>query len=296
MSRLLLLSLVLVACGGASANVDPLGPDAAAPSASDGGAPGNDAATPDAAIVGGPRVRIRLAIGTEAFTHTDGLSGQTPVAQKIGISGLALYLSESDTAPLVVYDLGKSFVLADLTAGKSTLLAEVPMRALRAGRYLRARTFISHVEYEVATQMHAGGLTTAGTIAGTQALTDGVSLLGTARNGGFFHYQFKIGGNPYGAPSEGDGAPMPVVPEGGGFALRKESGRAFYAYPCDVVVDPAAAGDWSVTMTLNMDKNFRWADQSDPGYRAGVWDATPTSFEPVMKFGANAFELSSIRE
>ncbi len=291
----LLLSLVLVACGGASASVDPLGPDGAAP-ALDAGTVANDAASADAAPIDGPRVRIRLAVSTEPFTHTDGLSGQTPVAQKIGIAGLALYTSETDASPLVVYDLGRSFVLADLAAGKTTLLAEVPLRALRAGRYLRARTFISHVEYEVATQMHAGGLTTAGTIAGTQALTDGVSLLGATRNGGFFHYQFKIGGSPYGAPYEGEGAPMPVVPEGGGFALRTEAGRAFYAYPCDVLVDPAAAGDWNVTMTLNMDKNFRWADQSTPGYRAGVWDATPSTFEPVMKFGANAFQLSSVRD
>lgn len=295
MKRLLFLSLVLVACGGSAADVYPTGPGAdAAPPTADGGA--RDGAAADGAPIEGPRVRIRLAIATEPFAHADGLSGQTPVAQKIGISGLALYTSDADASPLVVYDLGTSFVLADLAAGKSTLLAEVPLRSLRAGRYLRARTFISHVEYEVATQMHAAGLSTAGTIAGTQALTDGVSLLGAARNGGFFHYQFKIGGSPYGAPSEGDGAPMPVVPEGGGFALRKESGRAFYAYPCDVVVDPAATGDRSVTMTLNMDENFRWADQNDPGYRAGVWDATPTTFEPVMKFGANAFELSSVRE
>jgi hypothetical protein len=286
--------LLLLACGGSGATIDPSLGDAAkageVPDGGDAAAPKDDAARPD-----GPTVRIRLAVSTEPFRHSDGLSGQTPVAQKIGISGLLLYTSAGDTAPLVVYDMGKAFVLADLGAGQNTLLAEVPMKSLRAGRYRYARTFISHVEYEVATQMHAGGLSTAGTLAGTQALSDGVTLLGGARNGGFYHYQFKIGGSPYGAPAEGLDAPMPQLPDAGGFVLKKEAGRTYYGYPCDVLVDPAAVGDWTVTMTLNMDKNFRWADETAPGYAAGVWDTTPVTFERVMRFGANAFDLGSTR-
>jgi hypothetical protein len=43
---------------------------------------------------------------------------------------------------------------------------------------------------------------------------------------------------------------------------------------------------------VNMSESFRWEDQALPGYTAGVYDTTPTSFEPIRRFGANSYVLT----
>jgi hypothetical protein len=238
-------------------------------------------------------VHIALATDGAPFAHRDGLAGQTPRSQKVGISALWLYRDASDTAPLVVFDLGAASVLADLGPKRSTAIASVPTRSLIGGHYTYARTWITHVEYEVDTTMHVGGAALAGSIEAAQVFTDGAQWGGAARRAGFFQYQFKMGGSAFGAPLAGDGAPLPTVPAGGGFSLSQEGGRGYYGYPCDVWIDPNVVTDYDVVMTLNVDRNFRWVDQAAPSYAAGTWDTTPASFEPVARFGANAFSLLS---
>ena len=38
-------------------------------------------------------------------------------------------------------------------------------------------------------------------------------------------------------------------------------------------------------------ESFRWQDQALAGYAPKVFDTTPTTYEPVMSFGASAFSL-----
>lgn len=40
-----------------------------------------------------------------------------------------------------------------------------------------------------------------------------------------------------------------------------------------------------------MHESFRWQDQAQAEYTPNVFDTTPTTYEPVMSFGASAFAL-----
>ncbi|MCS6899456.1 MAG: hypothetical protein NZX77_06760 [Polyangiaceae bacterium] len=40
-----------------------------------------------------------------------------------------------------------------------------------------------------------------------------------------------------------------------------------------------------------MFESFRWKDENKSGFLPKIFDVTPTSFEPVQRFGANSFEV-----
>ena len=50
--------------------------------------------------------------------------------------------------------------------------------------------------------------------------------------------------------------------------------------------------DLTLVLAVNMHESFRWMDEAGTGFTDGVFDATPTTFEPVLQFGANSFALT----
>ena len=271
------------ACGGSSSTVDPLGPDGGLPGTSSGGS-GTGTEGP-----GGPRLTLALRGGTAPVAHGDGFAGQTPSHQIVAIKSFWLYRSPTDPNPLKVLDLAKT-VEADFIAEKAVDIGTVPFKSLTAGTYTFAKVGTAYVRYSVAARMHAT-VTADGRYDNTQALSDGAFIDGQTRAKGWYHFAFSVGGMTYGA-LEGNDAPLPKVPMAGAIALETVGSESFYTFPTSVVIDPEQPLDQRWVMDVNVHESFRWQDQAQAGYEAKVYDTTPTSFEPVMAFGANSFSLS----
>ncbi len=290
-TRLALPLLFLVACGGAGASVDaaPWSPGDApapspAPSGSGAGAPVDE---PD---TGEPGLALHLRATATPFPHADDLAGLTPSAARLGIVSLTLLRGANDPSPWVVFDRGTSFVDASLDDGADTAVATVARRDLVPGTFTRARVGVTHVSYELPARMHAAGLVTPGVFRNVQVLADGTVLDGAPRASGWHRYTFLVGGAPAGTV-EGANAPLPTAASSP-FVLRVEGGRAFYDLAALVVIGPDRAAPARTVFTVNVHEHFRWRDEAQPGYAKGAFDATPASFEPVVRFGANAFELT----
>jgi hypothetical protein len=222
--------------------------------------------------------------------HTDGFAGQTPSRQIVAIKSLWLYRSASDPSPLKVADLGAAAVEADLVTGALVDVASVATRSLPAGTFTLAKVGAAYVRYSVAARMH-NGVATDGRYDNIQALSDGVVIDGQTRDKGWFRYAFAVGPTTYGA-LEGANAPLPQIPAAGGMALETSGPDAFYVFPAAITIDPNAANDQHLVCNVNVHESFRWQDEAVAGYAKGVYDTTPSAFEPVKAFGASAFSLS----
>lgn len=286
------------ACGGADASVgDPTGspPGGPSPSGSSSaaappsGTPGTTA-PPDP---GGPRVTITMHGSTAPFAHADGLAGETPRKQIVAIKSLWLYRSASDPSPVKVFDRGDDAVEVELVSGKKVEIAKVAAKSLPAGVFTIAKSGASYVKYAVDARMHSG--TAFGALDGyydnEQVLSDGAVVDGKKKKKGDFRYSFVANGATVGT-LEGADAPTPAATTAGGITMDMSGPETFYVFPIQLAVDPDVEKDQLVDFELNVDKSFRWQDQGLPGYTAGVYDTTPSTFEPVMAFGANAFRLS----
>ena len=297
------LSLLLVACGGSSAGIDDpvVGPAPDPSSSSSSGAPGTpgtgdpgDPGTtpPDP---GGPRVTISMRGSTDPFTHSDGFSGETPRKQIVAVKSLWLYRSPTDANPVKVFDHGDKAVEVDLVSGKTVDIAKVAAKSLPAGVFTMAKSGISYVKYQVDARMHSG--TAFGAIDGyydnVQALSDGAVIDGAKKKKGDFRYSFVASATGATVGTlEGENAPTPVATTGGGIVMDMSGPETFYVFPINMAVDPNVATDQVVDFELNVFESFRWSDQSMPAYSTGTFDTTPSQFEPVMAFGANAFNLT----
>jgi hypothetical protein len=295
------LPLLLVACGGSNAGVDDPAnpspspdPSASSPSPGDPSVtdPSSEATPPDP---GGPRVTITMHGSTLPFAHEDGFSGETPRKQIVAVKSLYLFRSPTDTNPVKVFDHGGKAIEVELVSGKSVELAKVAAKSLPAGVFTMAKSGVSYVKYAVDARMHSG--TVYGAIDGyydnVQALSDGAVIDGVTKKKGDFKYSFiaNATGASIGA-LEGENAPTPVATTSGGISMDMSGPETFYVFPINMAVDPNVPTDQLVEFELNVEKSFRWADQTSPGYTAGTYDTTPTQFEPVMAFGANAFNLT----
>ncbi len=86
---------------------------------------------------------------------------------------------------------------------------------------------------------------------------------------------------------------MPQTPEGGGISLESSGSETEYRFPVTLAIPQNVSANVTISFELNTHENFRWQDQADPGYQKGTFDATPVSYEPVMRFGANSFQMST---
>lgn len=255
---------------------------------SDGGG-GSDAATTDAATdaATGPALVFDIRTSAAAFTHADGFSGQTARKAKQGIRRLRIYHDASDTSPVVVFDHGKGFVEAGYVAGDDTVVGSAPLASLPEGHYGLARMTVTHSRFVVSSTMHFNGSAIPGEFDCVQTLSDGVEIDGTVRPKDWYRYTFVAGNQSF--PTEGVGAPLPSSPATGGFIMKTEGDETYYELPIDVTVAHAATKDIRVVIEVNMFESFRWEDQALTDYASGVYDTTPTTFEPVRRFGANSY-------
>jgi len=297
--------LLAVACGGSTgAAVDD--PNAPAPGASSGGS-GSGSADPGATgtpsmpgtkgTIGGtgvpgtgPQVTLALRGSTTPVPHADGFSSQTPIRQGVAVNSLWLLKTADDPNPLKVADLGAVSVETDLVSGKTNDIATVALKSLPAGTYTIAKVGVAYVRYRIAARLH-DGIATDGRYDNVEALSDGVLIDGKTHAKGWFRSEFGIGDTTY-ASYESNDAPLPQLPSSGGMTLETSGANSFYVFPMNVTIDPNEPKDQRVVCEVNVHESFRWQDQTQPDYAAKVFDTTPTTYEPVMSFGASAFSLS----
>ncbi len=286
-------SFFLAACGGSTGSVgDSSTPgDPNAPGASSGGSatgqeqPGATPTTP----ADGPQVTLALRGSVTPVPHTDGFSSQTPKSQNVAVKSLWLLKSADDPAPLKVADLGTNAVETDLVSGKTNDIATVSLKSLPAGTFAIAKVGVAWVRYRVAARLHNGAATD-GRYDNVEALSDGVVFDGKTRKKGWFRSEFGIGDTTY-ATLENDGAPLPQLASSGGMTLETVGPDSFYVFPMHVTIDPNEPKDQRIVCEVNVHESFRWKDELTSGYAANVFDTTPTTYEPVMSFGASAFSL-----
>ena len=274
--------LLAAACGGSTHTVAPEDPYLSGPGS---GGSGSGAGDP-----GGPRLTLALRGSVAPFAHGDAFSGQTPTRQIVAIRSLWLYKSAADPSPLKVLDLGANAVESDLVSGVTSDIGTVALRSLPAGTYTLAKVGTAYVRYSVASRMHSV-LTADGRYDNVQALSDGAVIDGQTRPKGWYRYSFAVGATTYGA-LEGTNAPLPQLPSAGGISLESSGAESFYVFPTSLTIEPGQPADQRVVCEVNVHESFRWQDQAEPGYAPHVYDTTPTAFELVMAFGANAFSLN----
>ncbi len=299
--------LLAVACGGAAGNGvdDPTG--SPAPGTGTSGGSGTGTADPGAPTPGtmpgtkgtvgstgvpgtGAQVTLALRGSTTPVPHADGFSSQTPLRQGVSVNSLWLLKSADDPNPLKVADLGAVSVETDLVSGKTNDIATVALSSLPAGTYTIAKVGVAYVRYRIAARLH-NGVATDGRYDNTEALSDGVLVDGKTRTKGWFRSEFGIGDTTY-ASTEANDAPLPQLPSSGGMTLETTGANSFYVFPMNVTIDPNETKDQRIVCEVNVHESFRWQDQAQPDYAAKVFDTTPTTYEPVMSFGASAFSLS----
>lgn len=294
LSTSLLVAAPLAACGGSAASIDPDAPRCALPEGCpDGTGSGQGKSAPNpppTAPISGPRVAISARGSTSPVPHGDPWAGQTPNRQTFAIRSLHLLRGANDSSPAQVFDLGADAVEVELVAGKKTPVASVVAKMLPPGRFTLAKAGIAFVRYSVDARMHTP-VAVDGTYENVQALSDGAVIDGTSRAKGFYRYSFVTNGSTLGT-LEGGGAPVPALGQSGVVTLDTSGPQSFYVFPVDVFVDPDIAVDHEAVLELNVHESFRWQDQAMPGYTAKVFDTTPSTFEPVMSFGASSAVLT----
>lgn len=250
-----------------------------------------DAGSGADAVTAGPSLHFRVRANTKPFAHTDGLAGQTSTETKQGIRKLRIYRDAGDTTPITVFDHGKGFVEAGYDDGNDTLVGSAKLSTIPPARYTLARITVTHSKYRVNSTLHVGGVGYPGTFDCVQTLSDDVTLDATTHPMSWYRYVFTTAGTSY--PQEGMGAPLPTSPTTGGFTLKSEGNESYYETAIDLTV-PASGltHDLTLVSTVNMDRSFRWEDQTLPGYAPNVYDTTPTDHEPVRRFGANAYVIT----
>lgn len=283
----LAVPVLCAACGGEAETVEPApAPASGAPggSGSSGGGSGTGAAD-----AGGPRLTLALRGSVAPVAHADDFAGQTPSRQIVAIKSLWLYTSATDPSPVKVLDLGARSVETDLVTGVISEIGTVALQSLPAGTYTLAKLGTAYVRYSVAARMH-GPITVDGRYDNVQALSDGAVIDGITLRKGWYRYAFAAGAMPYGV-IEGADAPLPQLPAADGISLDSSGSDAFYVFPTGVVIDASVPDEQRIVCEVNVHESFRWHDQDLTRYARNVYDTTPTSFEPVMAFGASGFTL-----
>lgn len=253
-------------------------------------------ASPGPATVepGGPFVSLHVRGSQTPVTHAAGTSGQTPTKQRLAFKSLTLFATREDAAAdrggYAVYDLGAKPVEAGVGQGEDTVITKLPIRSLRAGHYAAARVRVAYVRYAVRSTLHSLGYAVPGEYENVQVLASDTLLDGQLRQRGYYRYTFR---SPLTAPVsvEGTDAPVPLTTGLGGISLETGAEGLTYLVPVDLTIDTAVSYDLHAIYEVNTHESFRWRDEAAPGYAAGVYDTTPTSFEPVVSFGANSARL-----
>jgi hypothetical protein len=289
------LVLFSAACGstapqpgpGRDAGSDAGQPDGAIADAGGSDAGGTDAGLPDA---GAATLTVRLRATTAPFAHADGLSGLTTTHTRAGVRSLELLRSSADKAPQVVLDLGSGAVEVGYDDGDDTVIAKVPAASLATGHFIYARMVQTWSHFQVAATMHQAGAASAGTLDELMVMSNHAQVNGVERTAGHLEYTFTGGSGTSSGGAEN--APVPVFSTTAGAWAVVENGDWAVYYPVSLDLSPFAT-DRELVITVNMDHAFRWTDNAlGVGYLPGVFDIEPPYYEPVVRFGGNAFDAT----
>jgi hypothetical protein len=289
------LSLSLAACSG---GVSPVGSGS-----SSGAAAGNDGgATATTTADGGSSTTLPTATGSGNYIivlHADqtpvavdpSTAGETPSDQRIGFLGLRLLENTGDTSPLVVANLSAP-VDVGYNDGDDTVIATVPAKNLRAGHFTVAQVPIAYVRFTVGGTFHTGEVAAPGNFSDVIAMANGASIDGTTRDQGFWETAFSgAGGTTYGMQT-GEHAAIAQPGASSGIALDTSRSPSQYVFATNLEVDPNLDHDVRVVFHVNTYQDFRWRDQSAPGYASGVFDVSASGFETVTQLGANSISTT----
>ena len=292
---ILLASLILAACGGGTRG--DAGPrqggdagDAGIPPGDaglDGG--GSDAAALDAGVVA-PTVTLRIVATGDPFAHADLLAGQTARATQAGVRSLALYRSMTDPDPLVLFRAEGPDAVVGYVPGDDTTLAVLAASALESGTYAFGRLVQTYARYEVDATMHRLDGTYDGVAHSFQVIADGTDVGGVVYDAGHYEVSFSATGATGGW--SGEDALFPDYSATPGAVGVVEGGEWAVYFPIDLEITETPTADATLTLDVNMHEAFRWTDLLLLGYELGVFDVTDLSFEPVVRFGGNSFELT----
>ncbi|MGO8994670.1 MAG: hypothetical protein ACLQVI_15245 [Polyangiaceae bacterium] len=288
-----LLLTSFAACGGASSSLfgasdggGSAGPDGGSGASDEGGA---STTTRDAGSGAGYQIHVRAT--QTPVTFTDGYSGETPIDQRFGVRSLTLLRNANDPSPLLVFDNGANVVDTPVNAGSDTIVGYASAGSLPAATFTIAQVVVGYYDFTVAATLHDNSVATQGDYHDVEVLADGVNYHGQSYSKGYYSFTWEIGGTAYGTVT-GQDLITPVDLTSGGLTLVASGSAATYVFPVNVTLDPTLPTTTKIVMTVNTYENFRWQDESEPGYLPGVFDTTPTSYEPVESFGANSFTIT----
>lgn len=278
-----IFALILVACADPTTLPGEDGgrplDDAAMP-AEDGGAPAADAS------VEGPRVHVHLRATHAPVPHADGTVGQTPRDWRSGVRSLHLLRALDDPEPALIFSHGDGYVEASYGDGADTIVGSASAADLPSGTFTWARAVHTHVRFTIDATAHGAATPIDGAFTDLIVLSDRTTVDGSVRARGDYEWRFQAPGVD--VPHEGTG--YEVLPiDGGGFHTRAEDGETAYYFPALVVVDPTVTEDVHFIFEVNVHEGFRWTDQTQPGYRDGVFDVAWTGTEPIVQAGANGY-------
>ena len=159
------------------------------------------------------------------------------------------------------------------------------------GTYTFARVPVAYVKFTVAGTYHTSGVPVAGQFADTISLSAGTLLDGALRDQGWWTDTFLVGSTAEGTAT-GEGAAYGQPGSASGIHLDTTHATAAYVFPVSLVVDPQVGHDVTILFTLNTYEDFHWEDETQTGYKAGVFDVSYGAFEPVTQLGANSFSVT----
>jgi hypothetical protein len=234
----------------------------------------------------GSKVFVKIAASQAPVASSDGSSRETPSDQRVGVLGLELLRSETDTSPLVVFQ-NAAPVDTGYNDGNVTLVGTADASSLAAGTYLFARVPVAYVKFSVAGTYHDGSLPIPGQFSDAVSLSADTLLDGATRDRGWWTADFLVDGVSEGA-SSGEGAAIGQPGATSGIRLDMTGPVAAYVFPVHLVVDPSVDHDVTLLFTANIYQDFHWQDENVAGDAPGVFDVSYGAFEPVTQLGANS--------
>jgi len=238
----------------------------------------------------GAKVYVHIVADQTPVPNTDGTSRETPIDQRMGILGLELLRSETDSSPMVVFQ-NQQPVDTGYNAGDDTLVGTADAASLMAGTYLFARVPVAYTKFKVAGTYHSTGYAVPGQFEDTVSLSEQTLLMGAQRDQGWWSSTFLVGGVAYGA-SSGEGSAFGQPGQGSGIHLDMNNPMGAYVLPVKLVIDPAVGHDVTIVFKLNTYEDLHWQDENQPGYTTGVFDVSYGVYEPVTQLGANSVTVT----
>jgi hypothetical protein len=291
--------LACTACGGSTVDLGAFDGGPGSGSGGNGNGTGNTG-TPieggassgmDSGAPSGPVYEVHVRASQSPVTFSDGYAGETPIDQRMGVRKLTLLRNASDPNPLVVFDNGANAVDAGLNDGNDTVCGSAVASTLPNDTFTIAHVTVGYYKFKVGATMHANGTSVAGDYSDLEVLTDNTSVDGQTFNQGHYSYTFEVGSTQYGTLT-GENLVTPVDNSGGGLTLVTMGEEVDYVFAVNLQPNPSITQTVKVILNVNTYQNFRWQDQNMTGYATGVFDTTPSTYEPVMSFGANSFSIS----